>query len=197
MKIPLIATQLHPKTGNIVASVVFVGTVPADVFAAINRVSGTFKNLNWSVKDQKKLRDYYGVSWRKLLTPEVIEFSPDSIVGMGASMFDDFGEIEKPKKAQQPDINLTTSMHDHPIYSGYEIYDEDTINDLRNKIQAAGLTPYFRQHLYYYLNNDGPKFPYSVSYTNDIAVIPDWTQLKIADPPIVAGVPINVNYDSS
>jgi hypothetical protein len=60
-----------------------------------------------------------------------------------------------------------------PKYLPISIFPEDTVHDLRLKIFIATKIEFYRQHIFYYINNEGPAIPYQFN---------------------VDGVPIYVNY---
>jgi len=193
--VPFTAIQLNPKTGDIINSIVFLGNIPSDVKHAINRTEGNqLSELNWDIKDQKIIKDYYGSSWRSLITPNV-HFKNNAISGGG---FDDFGTIEVINDNQSKLMqNLRKTDSTIPIYSSYEIYDEDSILDLKLKIQAEGLTPFMRQHMFYYINNDGPRYPYSISFTEQITIPNILQYAQEHKEPSIAGLNINQDYEKN
>lgn len=192
MPIPFIAVQLNPRTGDIINSIVFLGNIPSDVNNAINRTKGKqLSELNWDTKDQKIIKDYYGTSWRSMITPSV-HFKNNTISGGG---FDDFGTIEVINDSQSKTQNIRKTDSTIPIYSNYEIYDEDSILNLKLKIQAEGLTPFVRQHLFYYINNDGPRYPYSISFTDQITIPNILQYAQEEKEPSIAGLNINQEYE--
>ena len=97
-----------------------------------------------------------------------------------------------------------------PVYTDLAVYAEDTIYDLRLKLRVAAGIPLYRQHLFYYVNEEGPAVPYR--FTLDGApVLADWRALApvasataraaAAEPvpaqlaTVVAGVAVDPRYE--
>jgi hypothetical protein len=67
-----------------------------------------------------------------------------------------------------------------PVFSELAVYPEDTVYDLRLKLGLASGVPLYRQHLFYYVNEEGPALPYR--FTVDGApVVVDWRALHRAE----------------
>ena len=63
-----------------------------------------------------------------------------------------------------------------PEYSDIAVYPEDTIYELRLKVQAAGGAPFYRQHFFYYINDEGPNYPFRISI-DGVPAPSDWRAL--------------------
>lgn len=92
--------------------------------------------------------------------------------------FDEEGNIEDDTEINIKlfDESRTSALSDYtstimknirpPVYLPISIYPEDTIYDLRLKIHLATGIEFFRQHVFYYVNNEGPAIPYQFNVDN-------------------------------
>jgi hypothetical protein len=88
-----------------------------------------------------------------------------------------------------------------PVYTDLAVYAEDTVYDLRLKLCVAAGTPLYRQHLFYYVNEEGPVVPYR--FTLDGApVLADWRALApvtgataATDATVIAGIVVDPRYE--
>jgi hypothetical protein len=131
---------------------VFVGTVPANVQAAINaRGVGRHKSV---------LVSWFGPKYGRLLG-----FDPIGYCGGNEETFD----VDEIRQQLESDAVLTTeSTHTEDITVGTHyvfdvaIYPEDKIFEVREKIFVATKIPPYRQHIFWYEHNK-PTQPYRLT----------------------------------
>jgi hypothetical protein len=78
------------------------------------------------------------------------------------------------------------------VYGELEVYPEDTVQDLRLKLRCVAGVPPYRQHLFFYVNEEGPAVPYR--FTLDGVPVPvDWRALARAPSgeALVAGMEVD------
>lgn len=99
--------------------------------------------------------------------------------------FDLFDDIHNHTIEQEYDDNRVISENwadssDIPTYTNMAVYPEDTIFDIKLKLAAVSDIAIYRQHMFYYINDEGPVIPYN--FTIDGAPIAiDWRQLRRAE----------------
>ena len=87
-----------------------------------------------------------------------------------------------------------------PVYTDLAVYAEDTIFDLRLKLRVAAGVPLYRQHLFYYVNEEGPAVPYRLTL-DGAPVLADWRALgrgaarPAAGTTVVAGVAVDPRFE--
>ena len=221
---PLYVAQVDPSTGRHVRAFFFLGAVPKAVLAAARRAlpgRGDARRPEWAPADGATLRGYYGGHWRELLTPAdppppdrlgfAMAYQAPAFITGGAAEDIDFGNLEgiddidnAPAGAPAPRAGRGASQAaSHaaaaPEYTDLAVYGEDTVHDLRLKLCAAAGVPLYRQHLFYYVNEEGPAVPYR--FTLDGApVLADWRALApraagAAHGSAVAGVAVDPRYE--
>jgi hypothetical protein len=79
-----------------------------------------------------------------------------------------------------------------PVYTDAAVYPEDTVYELRQKIHVATGIPLYRQHLFYYINEEGPAVPYRISM-DGAPVVVDWRMLSKShsEAALIAGLPFD------
>jgi hypothetical protein len=82
-----------------------------------------------------------------------------------------------------------------PAYTDVAVYPEDTVFELRLKLGLAAGVPLYRQHVFYYVNEEGPVLPYQLT-VDGAPVAVDWRALRGVGPrseatTAVAGVPVD------
>jgi hypothetical protein len=65
-----------------------------------------------------------------------------------------------------------------PVYTDLAVYPEDTLYELRLKLGLAAGVPLYRQHLFYYVNGEGPLHPYRLT-VDGAPVVVDWRALAV------------------
>jgi hypothetical protein len=221
---PLYAAAVNPATGLHTRAFFFLGAVPRAVLAAARRAHpsrGDPRRPEWTVADAAILRGHYGASWRTLLTAE--DPPPPELVGLAgaptrtaptfftggdgvatarggdSASFDDFDEGTAPEEAQGAARSAPAaadSAAGPPTYTDLAVYPEDTIFELRLKLSVAAGVPMYRQHFFYYVNEEGPALPYR--FTLDGApVLADWRALARApaESTAVAGVVVDSRFE--
>lgn len=92
---------------------------------------------------------------------------------------DDFLNIDNTtvfkKSTKSAQFNYTFSSE--PVYSKLSIEKEDTIMTIKLKLQAISGIGIYRQHMFYYVNNEGPIVSYKI-VTNDIPINVKWQDLN-------------------
>lgn len=88
-----------------------------------------------------------------------------------------------------------------PVYTDLAVYAEDTVYDLRLKLCVAAGTPLYRQHLFYYVNEEGPVVPYRFML-DGAPVLADWRALApvagssaATGATVIAGVVVDPRYE--
>lgn len=225
---PLYVAQVDPSTGRHVRAFFFLGAVPKAVLAAARRAlpsRGDVRRPEWAPADGATLRGYYGGHWRDLLTPadppppDQLGFAqvyqaPAFIKG-GAAEDLDFGDLEgideidnapagppAPGRAGRGAMAPASHAAAAPEYTDLAVYGEDTIYDLRLKLCAAAGVPLYRQHLFYYVNEEGPAVPYRLTL-DGAPVISDWRALApfaslaagTSQGSAVAGIAVDPRYE--
>jgi hypothetical protein len=189
---PLCVAQVDPASGRHMRAYFFLGAVPRAVLEAARRSKlAPLGTLDWAPADRETLRGYYGAHWRELLTPSDPE-NPIRGAKGGAEL--DFGDLrafndleETQNTKDDPDSFLESDSASMPraaptvrvaapTYTDVAVYPEDTVYELRLKLYlASGVAPY-RQHLFYYVNDEGPELPYRLTL-DGAPVLPDWRDI--------------------
>lgn len=68
-----------------------------------------------------------------------------------------------------------------PVFLDIAVYPEDTVRDLMLKLTAASGVPTYRQHLFYYVNEEGPTIPYRAT-VDGAPIVVNWRSLARAGP---------------
>jgi hypothetical protein len=165
---------------------------------------GDPRAVQWAAADEARLRAHYGAHWRELLTatdppaPEALApgaaaaraaptFFGNVTGGAGAELdFGDLGAIDEvgtePAPAAGPPepgakrAEWALVAAGPPVYADQAAYPEDTLYDLRLKLGLASGVPLYRQHLFYYVNEEGPHYPYQLT-VDGAPVAVDWRAL--------------------
>jgi len=201
---PLYFALVSPATGKYVRAFFFLGNVPKAVLEAARRGRGTGKDpraADWAAKDAAILRRYYGSHWRELLTADDPP-RPDPLATLGAIAraapvvkfggggnvdldFGDLGSLDDLGSNDSDAVDATPAAFRGaaaslaarpPVYTDIAVYPEDTIYDLRLKMQLASGISLYRAHVFYYVNDDGPYVPYRVT-VDGAPVVSDWLSL--------------------
>lgn len=219
---PLYIAQVDPSTGLYVRAFYFLGLVPKTVLNAAQKARASrtdSRKPEWNATDSAVLQAFYGKNWKKLLTPEDPPAPELSGLSQAPSFFANrnqhtfiggaeeeiyFNEIddindEKDYKPIKFNEHYTTSTEVHtigiPIYTDIAVVPEDTIYDLKLKLSVASNVPFYRQHLFYYINEEGPVIPYR--FTLDAApVLIDWKAI-IPTPrsTVIARIAVDPKYE--
>lgn len=198
---PLFIAHLDPNTGGITKAYFFLGDIPRNVLSAVKRVKGNFNKLDWVPADASILEEFYGTQWKKILTPyppvkDVTSglattmlprfFSGlNRFTGGATSDFDIFDDMEVSNESISAVIGTTShrkvvenwsDVDTVPHYTNIAVYPEDTIFDIKLKLAAVSDIAVYRQHLFYYLNDEGPVLPYNFTVDGSPVAI-DWRNL--------------------
>lgn len=205
-KTPLYVAQVDPASGHYVRAFFFLGAVPRAVLEAARRGRARGndpRRAEWSAADGTTLRGYYGPHWRDLLTAEDPP-APEPL-GVAAARpflseirggdagdeldFGDLGELDNLEDIPEPATSEFTAPEagearaewsavtaGPPVYSDLAVYPEDTVFDLRLKLGLASGVPLYRQHFFYFVNEEGPALPYRFTVDGAPVVI-DWRAL--------------------
>jgi hypothetical protein len=73
-------------------------------------------------------------------------------------------------------IDVSATAAGSPVFSNMAVYPEDTIYDLRLKLQLVSNAAMYRAHLFYYVNEEGPSLPYQIT-VDGVPVLSDWHAL--------------------
>jgi hypothetical protein len=180
--IPVCIPMINHKTGYSLKAYFFLGNIPKAVFAAIKRDP-------WNKEDAAIISDYYGPKWKQYLTASNLKLNKlnekFSIFGGSEDLPINFKEFDfdanegptKLIKKSDNKINFNYSFSPEAVYSTLSIDSEDTIMIIKKKLQFVSGVQIFRQHLFYYFNNEGPLVPYKIT-TNDIPIEVNWQQLN-------------------
>ena len=196
--VPLCVNQLD-RTGKTIKAYFFLNNIPKRVLSAVQHYP------NWSVSDSSILREYYGSRWKSLLTPEDIQekeatsmsFFTKTVFGGDDDATDTINVLNL--ESQPAFASWTVKVKNIPItYTTFAVYDEDTIFELRSKIAFISGIPIARQHFFYYLNGEGPNYPYKI-YSNDLPVLIEWQEMKQQDNNAkqISGVSIDLSLESN
>lgn len=181
MDAPFCVAQVDPATGKHTRAYFFLGAVPEAVMDAARRGRPhpkDIRQLDWAPRDAEILRRYYGSKWRAALTAKD---PPDDTRSGGASLsgldFEDSLDLDSLEDAAPEPADYSPGYSAAPTFSDLAIYPEDTIFDLRLKLQCASGIPLGRVHLFYYVDgSDDPRLPYSVTVDGAPTVV-DWRAL--------------------
>lgn len=99
-------------------------------------------------------------------------------IGKGRSAPADADSFLEPAPSSSPSEPAASAGP--PVYSDIAVYPEDTIHDLRLKLRLASGAPPYRQHLFFYVNEEGPVVPYQLT-VDGAPVVVDWRALARAD----------------
>ena len=178
-KNPLYVAEIDSKTKKNKKIYYFLGDVPTAVIKAAQN--------QWSTQAEiKTLTDFYGNNFRVKLTPEEpITFDTfglaqaklmssmkffDVIEGGDFSGFDNMLD-------ESTENNIIQNDKEYKIvYTNISIFPEDTIFDLRCKLQLVSSIPFYRQHFFYFINDEGPIIPYKLTI-DGAPVIVNWEDL--------------------
>jgi len=117
--------------------------------------------------------------------------------------FGDLTEIDRVDDKQDDQMDISTISNGlawgelsamAPVYTDIAVYPEDTIYDLRLKLHLASGVPLYRQHLFFYVNEEGPTVPYRIT-VDSAPIVVDWRALTrgkaLGDDTLVAGLTID------
>jgi hypothetical protein len=200
--IPICIPHINYKNGHHTKAYFFLGGVPASVFNAVK--NGTPMNdkrfTEWKQHDKDILKDYYGQSWKKYLTaPDLYLHKLNTnftIFGGSDNEYEDVSDnveftnfkeldfedepaevIEKTIKKSEIKSKFNYNADNTPVYSNLSINSDDTIYTIKLKLQAVSGIQIYRQHMFYYLNEEGPIVPYKIT-TSDIPIEVNWQHLN-------------------
>lgn len=178
IKKPLYLSTVNPRKKNNINTYYCLGDIPKNVLIAAQ--NGVFKNncMEWNASDVKILKDFYGKGWKELLSgdskpPDNLYMSMDiykAVIGGEENLFDTYLT-----KGLETD-NLQLSANSKILYSNLSIFPEDTLYDLRFKIQLLTKIPIARQFIFYYSDQQGPYYPYQV-YMDKILYKIQWDKM--------------------
>jgi hypothetical protein len=198
-ELPFCAAQVDPASGAHVRAYFFLGAVPAAVLAAARRAKpkgADPRRVDWSAADAAVLRRHYGAGWRAALTasdpPRVRSHrggEPPEFDFSDLAALDDLDDAVAPAAAAEPD-GAPGSAAAPPVFTDIAVYPEDTLFDLRLKLQVATGAPFYRAHLFFYVGGDGPQLPYRVTI-DGAPVAVDWRALAPATSRAVARVAVD------
>jgi len=200
VKNPLYVAQLNPINGKIMKAFYFMGLVPDKVREAAKNIhmksnAESLKNFfgnNWKnilTPVDPHIPEPFGLA---TYVNKLTFFSGYNAVKYGGDLgsfeefnISDINQEEKDdrnvlknvtinEKDNRGDVHMTISGS--PIYTNIAIYPEDTIFDVKNKIALATGIPFYRQHLFYYVNDEGPVYPYKI-FADGLPSIVDWREL--------------------
>ena len=223
-KAPLCVAEVDPATGRHTRAFFFLGAAPPGVLEAARRRRGDPRRPEWAAADAAALRAYYGPRWRDLLTAEdppepealgtgaaariartfFVGGDVGDIGGDGGDVFSSLADLDDVAAApgaapaaedRGPEDDWRRAAGAAPAYTDLAAYPEDTVYDLRLKLSLASGVPLYRQHLFYYLNDEGPIWPHAVT-VDGAPVALDWRALAPAlgrdeATAAVAGVPVD------
>jgi len=104
---------------------------------------------------------------------------------VGALNFGDLGAIDSvedqsrdtaAKSSRASRIEWPSLSPQAPVFLDIAVHPEDSVRDLMLKLAAAAEVPTYRQHLFFYINEEGPTIPYRVSI-DGAPVVVDWRAL--------------------
>ena len=149
-------------------------------------------------------------------------FTGGACGGAGDLDFGDLGALDEPDQARAAPTGKATptgkaaptgndwasppggAARGPPVYTDLAVYAEDTIFDLRLKLRVAAGVPIYRQHLFYYVNEEGPVVPYRFML-DGAPVLADWRELgpgvaaattvAAAGSTVVAGVAVDPRFE--
>lgn len=155
------------------------GNVPADIKKAI--IS----------KNAKKLKKYYGDKWKyKLRIDDITKTKGgdgDPIIEIDLSSMDSLVEISDEKK-EPPTVIVKDQSWE---ISDMEIFEEDTIMDLKKKINLAFNIPMYQQHLWVKKTQNSPlKYTFNIDGQDTfVDIIETYDKSKT----FILGVPVDMN----
>jgi hypothetical protein len=181
---PLCVSIIDVNTKQNKKSYFFLGNVPNAILAAAKRVKLEDKNLEWTKTDITTLKSYYGHEWKEKLTPPKIKQTSTNIYAQ--------------KLASGLQFTGGDEYEEYlPIYSNIAVYPEDTIYELKLKISIVSNIAFYRQHLLYFVNEEGPVIPYRFLVDNSSILI-DFTNMKqllLSSENVMAGLTIDTRLE--
>jgi len=188
---PICIPHINYKTGIHTKAYFFLGNIPNDVFSAIKRGTPAkdSRYTEWSSKDKDTIKDYYGSQWKSYLTAPNLSTKE---INQQYSIFLGGAKLHAPKVKEFTDEDFTSdaptmkfvkkdnfnySFTSEPVYTRISIDKEDTIATIKLKLQSISGIQIYRQHLFYYLNGEGPIVSYKIT-TNDIPINVKWQDLN-------------------
>ena len=188
---PLCISTINVSTKKNIKSYFFLGTVPSNVLMAAKRVKIIDKKLEWTKTDSTILKGFYGHKWNEKLTPKNLKQS-SNIYNQNLS-YEFMSIFTGGDEESDSEISESSSSDISVIYTDVSIYPEDTVYELKLKISIITKIPFYRQHLFYFINDEGPVIPYVFSLDNSPLII-DYTNIKkiiLATDNIMAGITID------
>lgn len=186
--IPIFIGKIDENTGKLLKAYYFLGDVPNEVLRAANKCKlSDATSYTWTPEDSKILASFYGPDWKTLLSPS----DPPDV---------NYYSTLKPKKGGGSDVNLgdldsfsksitlaSKSKHSYqldkkqssPLYTSMSLFDEDSLFEVRNKLYIAASVPPYRQHLFFYVDDEGPIETYSLT-VDGFKEKTDWKEIKNA-----------------
>lgn len=195
---PINISLINHKNGEILQTIYFVGNIPKGVLHCLEKCEFIENSSLLKWQDESIITGYYGSKWKKLFL--VNQLPSHRMTGKmqlqifggdeESEAFINFKELDMPNTAI-PDIVPThmpsnevkrvkhtdRSRKSKPIFSSLYIEDQDTMAIIKQKIQTAASIPIFRQHLFYYINDEGPHVPYKL-FCNDMPIPVNWKTIN-------------------
>lgn len=195
IKRPLYLSTVNPRKKNNIKTYYFLGDIPKDVLLAAQ--NGKTNNKEWNTSDTKILRNFYGTNWKMLLSGD--ESPPDNsytsmnfynmiVGGDEEDLFDTYIS----DNLHTSDLQLTSNSK--ILYSNLSVFPEDTLYDLRFKIQLLTKIPIARQFIFYYLDQQGPYYLYQI-YINKILYKIQWNKIVQETDITINGVGIDLYFE--
>lgn len=160
-------------TGCRKTTIFFLGKVPSDVLKAANSNKPSVSDVRiptWDSKNSSILKKYYGDDWKNLLTPDSSAYS-------GVNLFSYHSNKKSRGSLSSSTVNSDKIPNDssNPTYTNISIHNDDNVYTVRLKVFVATKIPIYRQHIFYFINNEGPMIPYEI---------------------LIDGIPISINWNS-
>ena len=183
---------------------IIVGDIPDDIKTEINKVKDTL------TKSNKKLEKYYGSDWFTKLyfdKCQKLKSGGDNIPSYDWNAEDDWDDINDNDFSNM--LHAYTNRRDYysntivrkkiqntliskiDFIFNISIYNEDSIEDFKEKIQVITKIPYYKQ----YISNDDRSVGYNLEFNTGVDVdilYPNILELDFEN--IINDVPINITY---
>lgn len=189
IKNPLFVSIINPHKKNDTKIYYFLGNVPKNILkTARNGVwDDKIKNMYWNKDDITILKNFYGTNWRTKLVPtelslnlysnfNLYQFIRNSLHVKGGSvaLFEDIQDSQFKKETYKKELVIESNLK--ITYSNISIYPEDTLYDIRLKINLVTRIPIFRQFLFYFIDDNGPFYTFQ-TFINKIIYNIDWKHI--------------------